>query len=135
MSVNTRDRSTASDVRRTRLVRTGQGTLIVLCAMCAVIGLSTIFVDDPFAPEATIMTASFACLAAALGVGAVLAAPTSLAARLSLVAMPLFFAWHVAALGTWIPDAVLAAVSVAAVLMVILGARRHRGAEGAALDA
>ena len=99
-----------------RATRIGQGILIVLSAMCAVIGASTMFVDDPFEPTATTMIASF-------GIGAALAAPRSLLARLSLCALPVFFAWHVVALGTWVPDAVLGAVSVGGVVLVVVGSR------------
>lgn len=91
--------------------------------MCAVIGASTMFVDDPFEPTATTMIASFGMLAGAFGIGAALAAPRSLLARLSLCALPVFFAWHVVALGTWVPDAVLGAVSVVGVVLVVVGSR------------
>jgi hypothetical protein len=112
---------------RRRATRIGQGILIVLSAMCAVIGASTLVADDPFEPAATTMIASFGMLAGAFGIGAALAAPRSLPARLSLCALPVFFAWHVAALGTWVPDAVLGVVSVVGVVLVVVGSRGGAG--------
>ncbi|WP_173922050.1 hypothetical protein [Agromyces sp. Marseille-P2726] len=114
---------TESDVRDVseRLpvrVRIGQGVLTAVLIACALVALSTMFVDDPFEPAAVVLIASFGTLAAALGLAAVWGGVRSRTVRLGLWALPLFFVWHVAALGTWIPDAVLAVVAASGVVLV-----------------
>jgi hypothetical protein len=94
-------------------VRVGQVLLTLLLVVCALVAASTAFSDDPFPPAAVVLIASFGLLAAVLGLVVVWSTPRSRVARLAVWALPLFFVWHVAALGTWIPDAgfaVLAAV-------------------------
>jgi len=114
---------TQSDIHDKRLrlplrVRIGQGVLTAVLIACALVALSTMFVDDPFEPAAVVLIASFGTLAAALGLAAVWGGVRSRTVRLGLWALPLFFVWHVAALGTWIPDAVLAVVAASGVMLV-----------------
>jgi hypothetical protein len=99
-------------------VRVGQGVLTAVLIACALVALSTMFVDDPFEPAAVLLIASFGTLAAALGLAAVWGGIRSRTVRLGLWALPLFFVWHIAALGTWIPDAVLAVVAASGVVLV-----------------
>ncbi len=104
--------------RRGVRVRIGQGVLIALFGLAGVIAMSTLVEEDPFPSSATVLIASFGALAAVLGITAVIGGIDSRVVRAGLWALPLFFVWHVAALGTWIPDAafaVLAAVGVALV--------------------
>jgi hypothetical protein len=77
------------------------------------------FVDDPFEPSAVVLIASFGTLAAALGLAAVWGGIRSRTIRLALWALPLFFVWHIAALGTWVPDAVLAVVAATGVVLTV----------------
>ncbi len=104
--------------RRVRMrIRSGRGLLTLLFVLCAVISLSTAFADDPFEPSAVTLIASFGCLAAVLGVAVTWGTNTAPALWWALWALPLFFVWHVAALGTWIPDAVLGVLSAVGVLL------------------
>lgn len=98
--------------------RIGQVLLTLLFALCAVISASTAVAPDPFEPAAVVLIATFGCLAAVLGTAAAWSTATSRTARLALWALPAFFVVHVAALGTWLPDAVLAVVAAVAVLLV-----------------
>lgn len=105
--------------RSTRIrTRVAQIILTLVFALCALIATSTLFVPDSFEPAAVVLIASFGCLASALGIAATWNAPASVGARLSLWALPLFFVWHVAALGTWLPDAVFAAIAVVCILLL-----------------
>ncbi|WP_400993629.1 hypothetical protein [Agromyces sp. GXQ0307] len=99
-------------------VRIGQGILIALFALSGVFALSTMFADDPFPASATVLIASFGALAAALGIATVIGGLRSRVVRAGLWSLPLFFAWHVAALGTWLPDAAFAVVAVVGVALV-----------------
>jgi hypothetical protein len=92
--------------------------LTVVLALSAVVAISTMFVPDPFEPDATVLIASFGTLAAVLGLAAVWGSSGSRVVRVALWAIPLFFIWHVAALGTWIPDAVLAVLSGIGILLL-----------------
>lgn len=105
-------------------VRVGQSLLTLVLACCALVSLSTMFVDDPFEPPAVVLIASFGTLAAALGLAAVWAGVRSQLIRISLWALPLFFVWHIAALGTWLPDAVLAIISASGALLITGAGRR-----------
>lgn len=104
-------------------MRVGQILLTVLLAICALVAASSAFVDDPFPGAAVVLIATFGVLAAILGIGTVWSMPSSRMARVAVWALPAFFVVHVAALGTWIPDAVLA---VAAAIGALL-ARPGRG--------
>lgn len=111
----------SSSRTRSRLgvrVRVGQSLLTALLAMSAVIGTSTLFDTDPFPGAAPVLIASFAMLAAVVGIAAVWGGIRSRAVRLSLWALPLFFVWHVAALGTWVPDAAFAVVAAVGAALV-----------------
>ena len=99
-------------------VRVGQGVLVALFALAGVISLSTLFAEDPFPPAATVLIASFGALSAVLGITAVIGGIGSRVVRVGLWALPLFFVWHVAALGTWVPDAVFAVVAAVGVVLV-----------------
>lgn len=98
--------------------RVGQALLTAVFALCALISISTAFADDPFEPSAIVLIASFGTLAAALGIGAVWGGLRSRIVRTALWALPLFFVSHVAALGTWIPDAILGIVSAIGILLL-----------------
>ncbi|GAA2039844.1 hypothetical protein GCM10009819_26300 [Agromyces tropicus] len=107
--------------------RVGQSLLVALLALSAVFALSTLVAgDDAFAPAATVLIASFGALAAVLGIAAVVGGLGSRVVRAALWALPLFFVWHVAALGTWVPDAAFAVV--AAVGVALVGGPRPTGA-------
>jgi hypothetical protein len=107
-------------------VRVGQSLLTAVFAACALVSISTMFVDDPFEPAAVVLIASFGSLAAALGLAAVWAGVRSRAIRISLWALPLFFVWHIAALGTWVPDAVLAIIAASGAALTTGAGRRTR---------
>ncbi|WP_165307221.1 hypothetical protein [Agromyces binzhouensis] len=104
--------------RRGARVRTGQAILVALFAVAAVFAVSVLFADDPFPASATVLIASFGALSAVLGVIAVIGGLGSRVVRIGLWAFPLFFVWHVAALGTWVPDAAFAVVSAVGVALV-----------------
>jgi hypothetical protein len=84
------------------------------------------FVDDPFELAAVVLIASFGTLAAALGLAAVWGGVRSRLVRIALWALPLFFVWHVAALGTWLPDAVLGVVAASGVALTAGAGRSSR---------
>ncbi|WP_430646139.1 hypothetical protein [Agromyces sp. GXS1127] len=109
-------------------VRIGQGVLIALFALSGVIALSTLFADDPFAPAATVLIASFGALASVLGITAAIGGLDSRVVRAGLWAFPLFFVWHVAALGTWVPDAAFAVIAAVGVALVSAPRPRRRPA-------
>lgn len=113
-STATGERSDAPRAGRSRLgarVRTGQVVLTVLFVLSGVIALSTLFATDPFEHDAVVLIASFGALGAVLGVAGVWGGVGSRLVRMALWALPLFFAWHIAALGTWMPDAVLGVIA------------------------
>lgn len=99
-------------------VRVGQSLLAAVFAACALVSISTMFVDDPFEPAAVVLIASFGSLAAIVGLAAVWGGVRSRLIRIALWALPLFFVWHIAALGTWVPDAVFAVVAASGAVMV-----------------
>ncbi|RBP64216.1 hypothetical protein DFO66_10793 [Brevibacterium sanguinis] len=119
--------STATAATRTRRIRTrcAQTILTIEFALCGLIAVSTAFAPDPFAPAAVVLIGSFGVLASVLGLAATWTAPHSTVSRLALWALPLFFVWHLAALGTWLPDAVLGALAVIGI--VLLDSPRERG--------
>lgn len=108
-------------------VRAGQIVLTVLLVLVATVAASTAFSDDPFPGPAIVLIASFGLLAVAFGLVVTWSTPISRAARLAVWALPLFFVWHVAALQTWLPDAVFAVV--AAVGAILATSVRRRAAE------
>lgn len=115
-STATGERSDASPAARSRSrlgarVRTGQVVLTVLFVLSGVIALSTLFATDPFEHDAVVLIASFGALGAVLGVAGVWGGVGSRLVRIAFWALPLFFAWHIAALGTWMPDAVLGVIA------------------------
>lgn len=119
MSANTMTEPIARDADRLpKRVRVGQALLTAVFVACALVSLSTMFVDDPFEPAAVVLIASFGSLAAALGLVAVWGGVRSPIIRAGLWAVPLFLVWHIAALGTWIPDAVLAVIAASGVVLV-----------------
>jgi hypothetical protein len=104
--------------RLPRRARVGQVLLTLVFVACALVSVSTAFVDDPFEPAAVVLIASFGSLAAVLGLAAVWGGVRSRTVRAGLWALPLFFVWHIAALGTWVPDAVLAVVAASGVMLI-----------------
>ncbi|WP_309065204.1 hypothetical protein [Microbacterium sp.] len=112
------------DRRASTRIRVGQVLLTILFAMCAAVSLSTMFADDPFDASAVVLIASFGCLAAVLGAAATWSLRRAPTLWWALWALPAFFVWHVAALGTWVPDAVLAVVGAVALLLCAPSARR-----------
>ena len=98
-------------------IRTGQVLLVVLFALCAVISISTFFAEDPFPREACVLIASFGCAFALLGIVLATTSIRATAVRWGLWVLPLFFVSHVAMLGTWVPDAIFAIVSAAAIAL------------------
>lgn len=107
-------------------VRVGQSLLTLVFAACALVSISTMFVDDPFEPAAVLLIASFGSLAAVIGLAAVWGGVRSRIIRVALWALPLFFVWHIAALGTWIPDAVLAIVAASGAVLITGAGQRTR---------
>ncbi|MFB9957372.1 hypothetical protein [Agromyces bracchium] len=114
--------------RRGARVRIGQGVLIALFALSGVIALSTLFADDPFPAPATVLIASFGALASVLGITAAIGGLDSRVVRAGLWALPLFFVWHVAALGTWVPDAAFAVIAAVGVALASAPRPRRRPA-------
>ncbi|WP_166878834.1 hypothetical protein [Salinibacterium sp. ZJ450] len=110
--------------------RVGQIVLCVLFVLTGVIALSTLFVDDPFPYDAQVLIASFGAAFALIGFVATLGGIGTRLVWLSLWTLPLFLASHVVTLGTWLPDAVLGAVAIVALLL-----SRPRGVEFAATRA
>ncbi|WP_353827476.1 hypothetical protein [Agromyces sp. SYSU T0242] len=111
---------TAGNARAVRVrTRTGQAILIALFALSAVFAVSTLFPgDDAFPAAASVLIASFGTLGAAVGIAAVVGGIGSRIVRTGLWALPLFFVWHVAALGTWLPDAAFAVIAGVGVALV-----------------
>jgi len=116
-------------------IRSGRRTAswIVLTAMAVfatVIGVSVLFVtDDPFPRDAGVLIASFAVLGGVLALAVVLG-PYRRGERWAwntLWIYPAFLVSHVVALGTVIPDAVLAVI-VAIALILGRPARTSRDA-------
>lgn len=118
----------AAPPRRSRRTRAliAQVVLTLLFALSAIIAISTIFVPDSFEPAAVVLIGSFGCLASVLGISATWTAPDSSCSRLALWALPLFFVWHIAALGTWMPDAALGAVAAVCILLLTPSPERAR---------
>lgn len=108
--------------------RVGQGLLTAMLVICGLVAISSAFADDPFPAAAVTLIASFGSLAAVIGIAAVWGGMRSRTVRVALWALPLFFAWHVAVLGTWIPDAAFAVVSGVGILL--LDGRRGRRVPG-----
>lgn len=102
--------------------RTGQIILVVLFAVAAVISVSTYFAEDPFPSDAQALISTFGVGFAGLGIATAVGAPSSRTARSALWILPVFFVAHVALLGTWVPDAVLAVVAAVAIFLVHGGA-------------
>jgi hypothetical protein len=102
--------------------RTGQIVLFVLFALCAVISVSTYVAEDPFPSDAQALISTFGVGFAVLGIVTTACAARSRAARSALWILPAFFVAHVALLGTWLPDAVLAVVSAVAIALMHGGA-------------
>ena len=107
-----------------RRVRIGQTLLTVLLALCALVAISTAFSDDPFPSAAVVLISSFGVLATAFGLVTVWTVGTSRASRIAIWALPVFFIVHVAALGTWIPDAVFATAAAIGALLAQPGRDR-----------
>ena len=118
MSVEATTSKPAEAVLTPAAVRVGQALLTAVFTLCALIALSTVFVKDPFEAAAVVLVASFGTLAAVLGIAAVWGGSGSRAIRWALWALPLFFVWHVAALGTWLPDAILGVISAIGVVLI-----------------
>jgi hypothetical protein len=96
----------------------------VLLVLIAVVAASTAFSDDPFPAPAIVLLASFGLLASAFGLVATWSTDRSRMARIAVWALPLFFVWHVAALHTWIPDALFAVAAAVGALLAGAGQRR-----------
>ena len=118
MTTVTNDPTNDLKTRIPARVRVGQGLLTGVFVVCALVALSTMFVDDPFERSAVVLIASFGSLAAVLGLTAVWGGIRSRLVRVGFWALPLYFVWHIAALGTWLPDAVLAVVAAAGVVLL-----------------
>lgn len=99
------------------LFRIGQVLLCVLFALSGVIALSTLFVDDPFPFDAQVLIASFGLGFAVIGLIVAITLLPNPAGWLALWTLPLFLVSHVIALGTWLPDAVLTAVAIVALVL------------------
>jgi hypothetical protein len=101
-----------------RLARTGQVLLALISAMSMLIAVSVNFVEDPFPHDARVLISSFGVGMGLLAlVNSVLGLRSgSTSAWLSLWVLPVFFAWHVVALGTYLPDGVLLVVSLLALV-------------------
>lgn len=86
---------------------------LVILATFVIGGLSVNFVDDPFEHDALVLITSFAAGMTLLAGVALFALVQhgSRSAWIGLLAYPIFFVWHVIALGTYVPDAVLAVVA------------------------
>ena len=96
--------------------RIGQGVLALIAVMAALIAVSVFFVEDPFPHDAQVLIASNGV---GMGVLLLLAATAGLNAGsrwawASLWVLPGFLGWHIVALGTVLPDAILLALAVAA---------------------
>jgi hypothetical protein len=124
MSATLTPSSTHAALRMQRRVRVGQILLTVLLVLCALVAISTAFSDDPFPSAAVVLIASFGVLAAAFGLVTVWSVGTSRAARAAVWALPVFFIVHVAALGTWIPDALFAVAAAIGALLAQPGRDR-----------
>jgi len=102
-----------------RVHRAGQAALAFISVLSALIAVSVYFVEDPFPADALVLIASFgvgmgvltfAC--AAFGLDGAQRWPW-----LALWVLPAFFVWHVVALGTVVPDAILGVVTAAALVV------------------
>lgn len=89
---------------------------LIVLATFVIGGLSINFAEDPFPFDARVLITSFAAGMTLLAAVALFALEKydSRSAWVGLLAYPIFFVWHVIALGTYIPDAVLAALSLVA---------------------
>lgn len=89
---------------------------LIQVATLVIGGLSINFVEDPFPFAARVLITSFAAGMTLLAAVALFALEKydSRSAWVGLLAYPAFFVWHVIALGTYVPDAVLAALSLLA---------------------
>ncbi len=101
--------------------RIGQIVLAVISVMCMLIAISVFFVEDPFHHDARVLIGSFGVGMGAFALINVARLGGDRWAWASLWVLPAFFVWHVIALGTVVPDGVLAVVSA-----VCLGATRPR---------
>ncbi len=112
-------------------VRAATGILVLLSILMGVIGTSVLFVtDDPFEHDAQVLIASFALGMAILGIAITLTGfrRGQWWAWLALWYYPVFFIYHVLALGTVLPEGVFAVLATAALLL----ARPSRSADSAA---
>jgi hypothetical protein len=116
--------TTPTAVRPSARVRAGRIVLTAVLVLCGLVAVSTAFSDDPFPAPAVVLIATFGALAVLFGIAVVW---WSGRARVVLWALPVFFVVHVAALGTWIPDAALAVVSTVGVLLAQPGRSRSDG--------
>lgn len=99
--------------------RIGQSVLALIATMAALIAVSVFFVEDPFPRDAQVLVASNG-----VGMGVLLLAAATFGlnsgsrwAWAALWVLPAFLGWHIAALGTVVPDAVLLVVAVAALVV------------------
>jgi hypothetical protein len=96
--------------------RAGQALLALFGLMCIVFSASVYAAEDPFPSDANALIATWGV---GMGVLVIVLATAGLRSGqrwpwLALWVMPVFFAAHVALLGTWIPDGVLLVLSVVA---------------------
>jgi hypothetical protein len=99
--------------------RAGQALLALFGLMCIVFSASVYAVEDPFPSDANALIATWGV---GMGVLVIVLATAGLRSGqmwpwLALWVMPVFFAAHVALLGTWIPDGVLLVLSVVALAL------------------
>jgi hypothetical protein len=112
-------RTTTSRPHRSRAANVASGVFVVIAVISAVISASVYApMEDPFEPDAQVLVASFG-LGMALLTGVIAAIPFRAGQRWAWAVLwvwPAFFVWHVLALGTLVPDGVLAAVSAGALV-------------------
>jgi hypothetical protein len=96
--------------------RAGQALLALFGLLCIVFSASVYAAEDPFPSDANALIATWG-----VGMGVLVIVLSTAGLRsgqrwpwLALWVLPVFFAAHVALLGTWIPDGVLLALSVVA---------------------
>ena len=112
--------------------RFGQVVLALLGVVCVLVAVSVWFVPEAerFERDALVLVSTFG---AGMGVMAVVLAvlgltPGERGAWLALWVLPVFFAAHLALLGTWLPDAPFLVLSVAALAATRPGPRAPRPA-------
>lgn len=119
-----------------RTARVGQGALALIGVLCTVIALSVYApTDAPLDPDTQALVATFG---AGFGILATTLAIAGLNTRqnwawLGLWALPTFLVSHVVLLGTVVPDAVLAAFAVAALIATRPAVRAEQSGQASSI--